>query len=59
MASPALYACILVGVKFRSAMYMVGEGDGSVTVTVDASQEYVHFDFVIKVMVQDGAAQSM
>ena len=49
----------VVGVKFRSAMYMVGEGDGNVTVTVDASQEHVHFDFVIKVIVQDGAAQSM
>ncbi len=49
----------VVGVNFRSAMYTVGEGDGNVTVTVEVSREHVYFDFVIKVMVQDGAAQSM
>ena len=59
MASPALYACILVGVKFRSAMYMVGEGDGSVTVTVEASKEHPYFDFVIIMVAKDATAQSM
>ncbi len=51
----------LVGVKFRSAMYMVGEGDGSVTVTVEASKEHADFEFVIKAVVvpQDDTADSM
>ena len=50
----------VVGVKFRSAMYMVGEGDGSVTVTVEASKEHADFDFVIiKVVSHDATAESM
>ena len=50
----------VVGVKFRSAMYMVGEGDGSVTVTVEASREHADFDFgVVKVVAQDGTAEGM
>ena len=49
----------VVGVQFRSAMYMVGEGDGSVTVTVEASKEHADFDFVIKMVAQDGTAESM
>ena len=47
----------VVGVQFRSAMYMVGEGDGSVTVNVEASKE--HADFVIKMVARDGTAESM
>ena len=49
----------VVGVQFRSAMYMVGEGDGSVTVTVVASKDHADFDFVIKMVAQDGTAESM
>ena len=49
----------VVGVKFRSAMYMVGEGDGSVTVTVEASKEHANFDFVIQIVTKDATAQSM
>ena len=49
----------VVGVKFRSAMYTVGEGDGSVTVTVEASKDHADFDFVIKVVPQDATAESM
>ena len=54
-----LHSMFVVGVKFRSAMYMVGEGDGSVTVTVEASKEHADFDFVIKMVAQDGTAESM
>ena len=50
----------VVGVKFRSDKYMVGEGDGSVTVTVEVSKEHADFDFgIIKVVAQDGTAESM
>ena len=49
----------VVGVQFRSAMYMVGEGDGSVTVTVEASKEHADFEFVIKMVARDGTAESM
>ena len=38
---------------------MVGEGDGSVTVTVEASKEHADFDFVIEMVAQDGTAESM
>ncbi len=49
----------VVGVNFRSAIYMVGEGDGNVTVTVEASKEHPYFDFVIKMVAMDATAQSM
>ena len=49
----------VVGVKFRSAMYMVGEGDGSVTVILEASKEHANFDFVIQIVTKDATAQSM
>ena len=49
----------VVGVKFCSAMYMVGEGDGSVTVTVEASKDHADFDFMIKVVAHDDTAESM
>ena len=49
----------VVGVQFRSAMYIVGEGDGSVTVSVKASKEHADFEFVIKMVAQDGTAESM
>ena len=53
------HSMYVVGVKFRSAMYMVGEGDGSVTVTVEASKEHADFDFVINMVAHDGTAESM
>ena len=49
----------VVGVNFHSAVYMVGEGDGSVTVTVEASKEHADFAFVIKVVAKNGTAESM
>ena len=49
----------VVGVNFHSAMYMVGEGDGNVTVTVEASKEHACFEFVIKMVTKDATAQSM
>ncbi len=49
----------VVGVKFRSDKYMVGEGDGSVTVTVEASKEHAAFDFVVKMVARDGTGESM
>ena len=50
---------IVVGVNFHSDKYMVGEGDGSVTVTVEASKEHADFDFVVKMVARDGIAESM
>ena len=49
----------VVGVNFRSDKYTVGEGDGKVTVTVDASKEHADFDFKIIVKAQDGTAKGM
>ena len=42
----------VVGVKFLSGKLTVGEGDGSVTVTVEASKDHADFDFMIKVVVE-------
>ena len=49
----------VVGVNVRSDKYTVGEGDGKVTVTVDASKEHADFDFEIIVKAQDDTATSM
>ena len=49
----------VVGVNFHSDKYMVGEGDRSVTVTVEASKEHADFDFVIKVVAKNGTGECM
>ena len=49
----------VVGVKFRFTEYTVREGDGSVTVTVEASKDHADFDFVIKVVPREDSAESM
>ena len=38
---------------------MVGEGDGSVTVTVEASKEHADFDFGNIMVAKNGTAESM
>ena len=54
-----LHSMFVVGVNFRSDKYTVGEGDGSVTVTVDASKEHADFSFVIEVVPREDTADSM
>ena len=49
----------VVGVKFLSDELTVKEGDGSVTVTVEASKDHADFSFKIKVVAQDGTAEGM